>query len=379
MEKIIKRGKELLTGYTTGTCAQAAVKAGLYYFFTGEKVDCINVTLPKGNTLTIKVHNLFKRDDYIECSIIKYSGDDPDVTDGMEIKASLYGGYDELIIDGGEGVGRVTKPGLRIPVGEAAINPVPRKMIKQEVENLCNKYNYNKSFKVVISAINGEETAKKTFNSKFGIIGGISILGTSGIVEPMSEKALLDSIFLEIDSKMSNGERNILISPGNYGRDAAYEMFGINIDKAVKISNYMGDVLDYLYYKKPDRVLIIGHAGKLSKLSAGIMNTHSRYGDCRHEIFGSYAGLCGADRHVIQEIFNAVSTDEMDSILIKNGIHSQVWDLIITRIMANINHRLNNEVKCEVIVFTNKENTWKFSSGADEFIKYFKETGNGER
>lgn len=376
MEKVIKRGKELVTGYTTGTCAQAAVKAGLHYIFTGEKVDNINVHLPKGKTLNIKVHNLFKRDDYAECSIIKFSGDDPDVTDGMEIKAALYGGYDELIIDGGEGVGRVTKPGLRIPVGEAAINPVPRKMIKQEVENLCSQYNYNKSFKVVISALNGEEVAKKTFNSKFGIIGGISILGTSGIVEPMSEKALLDSIFLEIDSKMTNGERNILISPGNYGRDAAYEMFGINIDKAVKISNYIGDVLDYLSYKKPDRVLIIGHAGKLSKLAAGIMNTHSRYGDCRHEIFGAYAGLCGAGSEVIKEIFEAVSTDEMDSILLKNGLHTQVWDLIISRIMSNINHRLNNEVKCEVIIFTNKENTWKFSSGAKDFIKYFKETGN---
>ena len=373
MEKIIKKGRKLEQGYTTGTCAQAAAKAAALYLFTGKKQDFIEVEIPAGKLLKIKIKSLEKYDGYAECSIIKESGDDPDVTNGIEIKAAVYKGYDELIIDGGKGIGRVTKPGLKVPVGEAAINPVPRKMIAYEMEKICLDFGYDKSFKVIISAEEGTEAAKKTFNEKLGIIGGISILGTTGIVEPMSEKALIDTIYLEIDSQIEQGRKNILLTPGNYGRNAALEKFGIDIEKGIKISNYIGDTLDYLLYKQPERVLIIGHAGKLSKVAGGIMNTHSSYADCRHEIFASYAALCGAEKSVIKEIFDAVSTDEIDYILIKHNLHEKVWDIIINKIMENIERRLQNKIKCEVMVFTNKENTWKYSSNALEFIKYFKD------
>ena len=373
MEKVIKKGRRLEQGYTTGTCAQAAAKAAALYLFTGKKQDFIEVEIPAGKLLKIKIKSLEKYNDYAECSVIKESGDDPDVTNGIEIKAAVYKGYDELIIDGGKGIGRVTKPGLKVPVGEAAINPVPRKMIAYEMEKICLDFGYDKSFKVIISAEEGIETAKKTFNEKLGIIGGISILGTTGIVEPMSEKALIDTIYLEIDSQIEQGRKNILLTPGNYGRNAALEKFGIDIEKGIKISNYVGDTLDYLLYKQPERVLIIGHAGKLSKVAGGIMNTHSSYADCRHEIFAAYAVLCGADKKVIEEIFNAVSTDEIDYILIKHNLHEKVWDIIINKIMENIERRLQNKIKCEVMVFTNKENTWKYSSNALEFIKYFKD------
>ena len=373
MEKVIKKGRRLEQGYTTGTCAQAAAKAAALYLFTDKKHDYVEVNVPAGKLLKIKIKSLEKYDGYAECSIIKESGDDPDVTNGIEIKAAVYKGYDELIIDGGKGIGRVTKPGLKVPVGEAAINPVPRKMIAYEMEKICLDFGYDKSFKVIISAEEGTETAKKTFNEKLGIIGGISILGTTGIVEPMSEKALIDTIYLEIDSQIEQGRKNILLTPGNYGRNAALEKFGIDIEKGIKISNYIGDTLDYLLYKKPERVLIIGHAGKLSKVAGGIMNTHSSYADCRHEIFAAYAALCGADKKVIEEIFNAVSTDEIDYILIKHNLHEKVWDIIINKIMENIERRIQNKIKCEVMVFTNKENTWKYSSNALEFIKYFKD------
>lgn len=373
MEKVIKKGRTLEKGYTTGTCAQAAAKAAAIYLFTGIKQNYVEVNIPAGKLLKIKIKSLEKYDDYAECSVIKESGDDPDVTNGIEIKAAVYKGYDKLIIDGGKGIGRVTKQGLKVPVGEAAINPVPRKMIAYEMEKICLDFGYDKSFKVIISADEGIETAKKTFNEKLGIIGGISILGTTGIVEPMSEKALIDTIYLEIDSQIEQGRKNILLTPGNYGRNAALEKFGIDIEKGIKISNYIGDTLDYLLYKQPEKVLIIGHAGKLSKMAGGIMNTHSSYADCRHEIFASYAALCGADKKVIEEIFNAVSTDEIDYILMQYNLHEKVWNIIISRIIENINRRLQNKVKCEVMVFTNKENTWKYSSNALEFIKYFKD------
>lgn len=373
MEKIIKKGRTLEQGYTTGTCAQAAAKAAALYLFNDKKQDYVEVNIPAGKLLKIKIKSLEKYGDYAECAVIKESGDDPDVTNGIEIKASVYKGYDSLIIDGGTGIGRVTKPGLKVPVGQAAINPVPRKMIADEMEKICLDYGYDKSFKVIISAKEGIEAAKKTFNEKLGIIGGISILGTTGIVEPMSEKALIDTIYLEIDSQMEQGRQNILLTPGNYGRNAALEKFGIDIEKGIKISNYIGDTLDYISYKQPKRVLIIGHAGKLSKVAGGIMNTHSSYADCRHEIFAAYAGLCGADKDIIKEIFDAVSTDEIDYILIKYNLHEKVWDIIINKIMENINRRLQNKTACEVIVFTNKENTWKYSSNALEFTKYFKD------
>lgn len=372
MEKVVKQGKELKTGYTTGTCAAAATLAGLIYFFNRIKKESVNITLPKGEILNIPVKSVRECDDYIECVVVKESGDDPDVTDGIEISANIYAGFDELIIDGGFGVGRITKEGLKIPVGQAAINTIPRNMIKNEVEKACRKNNYNKSFKVIINAKNGEEIAKKTFNEKLGIIGGISILGTTGIVEPMSEKALIESIKKEIDVYLAYNEY-ILITPGNYGKDAAYKFFGIDLDKGIKISNYIGETLDYLLYKNPKGILLIGHAGKLSKIAGGIMNTHSSYADCRHEIFASYAALYGAEKSVIEEIFNAATTDEIDYILLKNNLHEKVWQKIMDNVMDNINRRLGNKIKCEVIIFTNKLQTIKQSSKNIEFIKYFKD------
>ncbi len=372
MEKVIRQGKELKTGYTTGSCAAAAVKAGLTYFFTKEKVDSVILPTPKGVTLNINVEKIEDTNGYIESFIIKESGDDPDVTNGITISAIIYPDYNDLIIDGGKGVGRVTKPGLKVPVGDAAINPVPLQMIQNQVEEFIINYGYEKNFKIIINAYNGEEIAKKTFNSRLGIQGGISIIGTTGIVEPMSEKALIDTIHTEIDVALSQGRENILLTPGNYGRDAAREKFGIDLDKGIKISNYIGETLDYLLYKKPKRILIIGHAGKLSKTAGGIMNTHSAYADCRHEIFASYAALSGAEKHVIEEIFNCVSTDEIDHILLENGLHEKVWDIVMQRVVDNITRRLHESIPCEIIIFTNKEKTWKYSKNALEFTKYFK-------
>lgn len=372
MEMVISKGKILKKGYTTGTCALAACKACLIYFFEKIKKESVEVKLPQGNILNIPVKSVIEYEDYIESTVVKESGDDPDVTNGIEIVVQIYAGQDELIIDGGYGVGRVTKEGLKIPVGQAAINQVPRNMIKNIVEKISRQNNYNKSFKVIINAKNGEEIAKKTFNERLGIIGGISILGTTGIVEPMSEKALVESIKKEIDVYLEENEY-ILITPGNYGKEAAYNHFGIDLEKGIKISNFIGEMLDYLLYKNPKGIVLIGHAGKLSKLAGGIMNTHSSYADCRHEIFASYAALYGARQKVIEEIFNAATTDEMDYILIKNNLHEKVWQKIMDNVVENINRRLDNKIKCEVIIWTNKMQTIKQSSKELEFIKYFKD------
>lgn len=208
----MNKGQILKKGYTTGTCALSACKACLIYFFEKIKKESVEVRLPQGNILNIPIKSVIDYGDYIESTVVKESGDDPDVTNGIEIVVQVYAGQDELIIDGGYGVGRVTKEGLKIPVGQAAINQVPRNMIKNQVETICTEYKYDKSFKVIINAKNGEEIAKKTFNERLGIIGGISILGTTGIVEPMSEKALVESIKKEIDVYLAGNDYILILS-----------------------------------------------------------------------------------------------------------------------------------------------------------------------
>jgi cobalt-precorrin-5B (C1)-methyltransferase len=257
-------------------------------------------------------------------------------------------------------------------VGEAAINPIPRKMIKDALLEVAQKYKYNGGFSVVISAENGEEIAKKTFNPRLGIVGGISILGTSGIVEPMSEKALIDTIHLEIDSKTINLNSNLLISPGNYGRDFALKEFGLDLELGVKCSNFIGETIDYAVYKNVKNILLIGHAGKLCKIAGGIMNTHSRMADCRCEIFAAHAALASASAKQIEQIMNSITTDEISVLLQDFNIANQVYESILSKIVYHLNHRATNNCIIEVIMFTN--NSWCFykTAGAQSLINKFK-------
>ncbi|MCR5149483.1 MAG: cobalt-precorrin-5B (C(1))-methyltransferase CbiD [Eubacterium sp.] len=279
---------------------------------------------------------------------------------------------DRIRIFGGKGVGRVTQPGLDQPVGEAAINHVPRKMIKKEVGEVMGLFDHTGIINVEISVPEGEALADRTFNPRLGIVGGISILGTSGIVEPMSEQALIDTIRVELSVHHARGEKYIVVSPGNYGLDFIKNKYGFNLDEAVKSSNYIGDTVKYAADMGFEKMVLAGHIGKLVKVAFGMLNTHSKYGDHRMEVFAEEAAKEGIQEDVISDIEKCVSTDAAIDIL-KTFDASGV---ILKRIMNNILKRVVNvleqvtggKMKIFVIIFSNVQGLLAESEGAEALI-----------
>jgi len=346
--------KKLRSGITTGSCAAAAAKSAAIMLLTGEYINTVSIkTKTKiGTSLFIDISGHIKNGSSVSCSVIKDAGDDPDVTNGIRIMATVSKTESGIVIDGGEGIGRVTKPGLKIPVGHAAINPVPLEMIESEVREECLRHKYDGGFHILISAPQGVEIAKHTMNERLGIVGGISILGTTGIVEPMSEKAVIDTIKAEIDVNIAGGKKTLLITPGNYGKDFAGSELGFDIESAVKCSNFIGETLDYVKLAGISNITLVGHAGKLVKLAGGIMNTHSNIADCRMEIIAAHCALAGASREVIREIMDCITVDAAIEIMINNNINEQVWESIGQKMGFYLKERTKGTVSVEYIVFT---------------------------
>lgn len=343
-------------GWTTGSCAAAAAKAAAQMLFGGEEIRHVRLMTPKGIELYLDVESVTWMPDYAECAVRKYSGDDPDVTDGLLIFAKVERcGGDQILLDGGAGVGRVTKPGLEQQIGQAAINKVPRKMITEEVSGVCREYGYSGGVKVLISIPEGEETAKKTFNPRLGITGGLSVLGTSGIVEPMSEKALTDTIYLEMKMLHESGCSYCYAVPGNYGIDFLTESMGIDPDLAVKCSNYVGETIDDARLLGMKGLLLIGHVGKFIKLAAGVMNTHSRQADCRMEVFASHAAMAGADTDTVKAVMDCLNTTEAVRILKGKGLLQDVMKTVMERIEFYLRQRAGEELQIGAIVFSSEE------------------------
>lgn len=373
---VVIEGRKLKCGFTTGSCAAGAAKACAEMLLTDKTVAGVVMDTPKGVRLSLQVEDIIKQPGWVSCAVTKDAGDDPDVTHGIRIFAKVEKIEKGILIEGGEGVGRVTRKGLACAVGEAAINPVPRKMIAEALTETSLKYNYKGGFSVLISAENGEEIAKRTFNPRLGITGGISILGTSGIVEPMSEKALIDTIHIEINSRLAENQETLLISPGNYGRDFAIKRFGLDLDKGIKCSNFIGETIDYSVYMNVKNILLIGHAGKLCKIAGGIMNTHSRTADCRCEIFAAHAAIAGASEDLVGNIMEAVTTEEMDGILQAAGLVRQVYDSMMSKIEYHLNHRAAGKTRVEVIMFTGQGNCYR-TAGADMLIEMLLKENTG--
>ena len=349
---IEKDGKRLRYGFTTGTCAAAAAKAAAILLLSGTAPKTVPIRTPKGIDLNLPVLEPMREGGFASCAIRKDSGDDPDVTNGVLVYARVaYAKEPGISIDGGEGVGRVTKPGLRQAIGEAAINPVPREMIRQAVEAVSDEYENAGGLSVVISIPEGVALAEKTFNPRLGIVGGISILGTSGVVEPMSEDALKDSIALEIRQRKALGDTRLILTPGNYGADFLKVAYGIGDERVVKCSNFIGDALKNAEDTGFSEVLLAGHIGKLVKLSGGIFNTHSKYGDHRAELIAAAARAAGAEEVTAQEMFNCVTTDEMLRILEETDLLCPTMDALKTRIDAALAARFP-KLLIGVIVFT---------------------------
>ena len=371
MEEFIEKdGKRLRFGYTTGSCAAAAAKAAAWMLLTGKRKETISLITPKGVTLTLPVLEIRMEPGRVLCAIRKDSGDDPDVTNGCLIFAEVTV-KDEpgIAIDGGIGVGRVTKKGLDQSVGNAAINSVPRRMIRENLEEILALTDSQAGLNVVISVPEGERLAKQTFNPRLGIVGGISILGTTGIVEPMSEKALIDTIRGELKQRRANGDDYVLLTPGNYGCDFIRAGLALNPEQAVQTSNLIGQTLDICRELGFRGALLVGHIGKLVKLAGGMMNTHSKYGDCRMEILAAHAGIAGLSPEKIGEILQCVACDDALRILKDAGCFEKTLAGLTERILFHLHHRAGENLEVGTILFSKEYGLLAQSDNAMELIE----------
>lgn len=373
LEKYVSKGsKKLRCGFTTGTCATAASAGAARMLLSGKVIENITVITPSGNSVTVGLTDIKKENDYVSCAVQKDSGDDPDVTDKILVYSTVSYEKSGITVDGGEGVGRVTKKGLKQQIGEAAINPVPRKMIEEQLKTAASDYSYDGGLKAVISVPMGIQIAKKTFNPRLGIEGGISILGTTGIVEPMSEQALIDTISVELDVRKAQNEEFIIVTPGNYGQDFLRDNLGIAVDKCVKCSNFIGDTIDMCIEKGFKSMLLVGHIGKLSKLGCTIYNTHSRYADGRMEAFALCAALCGAEREVLENILGCITTDAALEILKKEGIFDKTIKMLEKRIDRSLKLRAKGSIEIGMITFSEEYGILCKTENADNMIEKLK-------
>lgn len=363
-------GKRLRRGYTTGTCAALAAAGAARLLLERQPPHLLKLVTPMGLCVEVEPQVCRMEGEAALCLVEKDGGDDVDATAGLLIGARVekIPGLG-IIIEGGEGVGRVTKPGLDQPVGEAAINHVPREMIRRSVEEVCTALQYSDGLKVTILVPGGEQAAKKTFNPQLGIEGGISILGTSGIVEPMSLSALVETITLELRQAAALGHRRIILTPGNYGVEFLKEHgLGGGTVPVIKCSNFIGEALDQAAAEGFSDVLLVGHVGKLVKVAGGIMNTHSRWADCRTELFCAYAALAGGGRELCQSLMGAASADACIGLLDQAGLRKPVVEGLLRAIQTHLDHRAAGGFRTGAVLFSNQYGLLGKTTGAEEIL-----------
>ena len=333
--------KNLREGFTTGSCAASAALACCLWMRDGKCPEQVCITVPEGRKY---IPSIIPHDDG-SCGVIKDSGDDPDITGGMEIIAKV----DLAKIDGeihfiaGEGVGTITEDGLKISKGEAAINPVPRQMIEDAVRSVFG----NRGASVTVSIPGGREIAKKTFNPRLGIINGLSVLGTSGVVRPMSEDALKESLYAELKMRALQGAETIVFTFGNQGEETIKRICPEL--PIVQVSNYIGFMLDSALELNVKKLIIGGHPGKLAKVAAGVMQTHSKYADARREAIITQLALMGADVELLQRIQNCVTTDAI-MVLVHDAGLGAVWNRIAEAAHRYCSARVRSEISIDVII-----------------------------
>lgn len=354
-EKRFVSGKLMRCGYTTGSCAAAAAKAAVTMLLGQSTVCEASIRTPGGGQLEIQVINASFNADVAECAVKKDSGDDPDVTDGALVYATVTRIPSGIVIDGGDGVGRVTKPGLDQPVGNAAINSVPRKMIFDEVAYVCAGHGYTGGISVVISVPVGEALAVRTFNPRLGIVGGISILGTSGIVEPMSNSAVAGAIRTELQVMAASSEKKLLVTIGNYGEQFVRDVLCIPLKNHIKCGNFIGETLAAASEAGFKNILVVGHIGKLVKLGIGIANTHSAYGDGRRETLISCVLRAGAPLETLHDIDDCIATEAAVGLLRDSGFLPRTMEILSGLIEDTLSRQALNEVRVEFVCFLDRE------------------------
>lgn len=364
-------GKRLRCGYTTGTCAALAAAGAARYLTEGTWPEAVSLRTPKGWRVEVPLEACRAEPGRAICAVRKDGGDDVDRTHGARIEAAVaLIESPGIAIQGGPGVGRVTKPGLDQPVGEAAINRVPRQMIARAVEEVLSAAGYEGGASVVISVPEGEVIARQTFNPRLGIEGGISILGTSGIVEPMSAQAVVDTIALELRQAAAQGEKRLILTPGNYGLDylrrQGMDQWEIPV---VKCSNFIGEALDEAVLDGFSEILLVGHVGKLVKLAGGIFNTHSRTADCRAELFCAHAALAGGDKALCRALMDCSTTDACLARLDEAGLRDPVMAGLLGAMQEHLSRRAGETCAVGAVLFSNEYGLLGETSEAKEIME----------
>ena len=355
LQEINKEREEKL-GFTTGSAAAAAARAAALMLKEKEKISRVELATPAGIKLRLEVVDAWLGSGEASAAVIKNAGDDPDITDGIRIEAHLQEKADieGVRIEAGEGVGTVTEPGLAVEEGRPAVNPVPRRMITEEVKKiLLSEERDGKAdwgYAVTISVPEGEEVAGNTFNPRLGIEGGISILGTTGIVEPMSDKAYKDSLALKVSQSVASGRRRLVLVFGNYGRSEA-EKLGFAGERVVRMSNYVGFMLEKCCENGVEDILLLGHLGKLIKVAAGIFNTHSSIADARLETLAAYTAAQGGSQDLVREILTS-STSEGAAEIIREAEKEEVFSVLAEKIVERVEERCDCEMKTAAALFS---------------------------
>ncbi len=366
-------GKRLRCGYTTGTCAAGAARCAAEALLTGTFPDQLLVDTPAGIPVQLEPECCTLTAESATCGICKDAGDDIDVTDGALILATVTAIPSGIEIDGGQGIGRVTRPGLDQPVGAAAINSVPRQMIERELRAAMELHGHTGGLRVVISAPQGEVLAQKTFNPRLGIVGGFSILGTTGIVRPMSRQAIIDTTQVELNMLHAAGKGHILLAPGNYGADFARQVLNLDLSAKAECSNYIGEAVDFCREKGFASLLLVGHIGKLCKLAAGVFDTHSRTADSRREVFVTHTALCGGTGELLHALYNCPTTDACLPLLEEAGLLHPVLKSMGQAIQQNL-YRRAAPLRVEAVVFSKVYGVLLQTEGAEELIAHHRKS-----
>ena len=366
---VYKNNQRLRCGHTTGSCATAAAKAAVTIMLSKKSLSEVSITTPNGTVLNLPVLDVKISENSVSCAVRKDGGDDIDATHGALVYAEVSFIGSGINIDGGKGVGKVTKKGLDQPVGNAAINSVPRQTIFQAVKEVCTLYNYSGGVDVIISVPEGEQIAEKTFNPRLGIMGGISIIGTTGIVEPMSQEALVETIRTEMKMRLANGSAVILAVPGNYGEDFSQTVCSVPAEQMVKCSNFIGETIDSAVEFGAQGLLFISNIGKFVKVAGGIMNTHSRNAVCRLEILTAHAALAGADNKILLRIMDSVMTEDALDVLSENNLLQPVMKSITDKINFYLDNRAKGQVITGAIIFSSNHGMLGKTENADKLLK----------
>ena len=368
--RYVQSGMKLLRrGYTTGTCAALAAQAAARALLLDEDPSDASLTTPAGIRVRVPVEGLSWDSKSACCGVRKDGGDDDDATDGLLICVRVaFRPEGGMAVEGGDGVGVVTKPGLDQPVGEAAINRVPREMIVEHLRGVAREASFEGGLTATVSVPEGARVGARTFNPQLGIEGGISILGTSGIVEPRSLEALRASIEVEIRQAAVLGGGRLVVTPGNYGRDFAATLPVLEGIPQAQCANFIGDALVFATRAGASQLLLVGHIGKMAKVAAGVMNTHSKVADCRREVLCAHAALAGAGRSCAQALMDAATADACVEILEREGLKDAVMGSVSQAVQRHLDLRSPEGLQAGALVFDGQRKELFRTAGAARLL-----------